>query len=284
MTSSDVNPPVQTIAIREVLEAAKSTGIKEIYVWILNHLSKCLIRQAEQEVAAKQDSAFPLAQVVSWLLLGGHEELGNVLMSRLVKKCCWCVGFVPAREPVSMVHFSDRQRCGSDLTRLLWQAQDDASYAKQLGRKSPDEATGAFTSRLCGIFAFYAAILQVEPTQSPGEVSQTIALERIPSHFRNVAMWKWTTRALLSPVINQNIAPSLWSTFLEVAGAAFQQAYGRQASKVFFLLLEDGIKGKKAKWVASADCESSTIRLSLVLEQWQKEGRIQQARGARMEA
>ena len=89
------------MAIDEVLSAARATNIAEIYFWILNHLSKCLIRQAEQEVAAKQSAAFPLAQTVSWLLLMGHEELGNVLMSRLVKKCCWCLGYLPPREKVS---------------------------------------------------------------------------------------------------------------------------------------------------------------------------------------
>lgn len=72
----------------------------EIYVWVLNHLSKCLIRQAEQEVAAKQDTAFPLARVVVWLMLLGHGELGEVLMARLNKKCPWTVGYLPGRKKV----------------------------------------------------------------------------------------------------------------------------------------------------------------------------------------
>lgn len=91
-----------TQSIANVLAQAKdaaSTG--EIYTWILNHLSKCLIRQAEQEVASKQDTAFPLARVVVWLLLLGHEEFGNVLMARLTKKCCWCLPYCPGKKAVS---------------------------------------------------------------------------------------------------------------------------------------------------------------------------------------
>ena len=94
-------PCLQTTAICGVLDAARSTGVAEIYTWILNHLSKCLIRQAEQEVAAKQDTAWPLARVALWVMLEGHAEFGEVLMCRLVKKCCWCIGFVPDRSSVS---------------------------------------------------------------------------------------------------------------------------------------------------------------------------------------
>lgn len=88
-----------------LLNEAKSAGPdpqrKEIYTWVLNHLSKCLIRQAEQEVAVKLDTAFPLARVVCWLIMMGHQELGDVLMARLIKKSCWCLGFVPGQTSVS---------------------------------------------------------------------------------------------------------------------------------------------------------------------------------------
>jgi len=60
-----------------------------------------LIRQSEQEVSVKQDTAFPLARVVRWLIDGGHEKLGEILMARLVKKCPWVLGFCPERKEVS---------------------------------------------------------------------------------------------------------------------------------------------------------------------------------------
>lgn len=83
------------------MQARGATTSGEIYTWILNHLSKCLIRQAEQEVAAKQDMAFPLARIVVGLLLEGHEQLGDILMARLVKKCCWCLPHCPGKKVVS---------------------------------------------------------------------------------------------------------------------------------------------------------------------------------------
>lgn len=96
---------MQTVAIAEILSAARNvstpSGQSEVYVWILNHLSKCLIRQAEQEVAVKQDTAFPLSRVVRWLIDGGHEKLAEVLMARLVKKCPWVLAFCPERKAVS---------------------------------------------------------------------------------------------------------------------------------------------------------------------------------------
>lgn len=49
----------------------------------------------------KQDTAFPLARVVRWLIDGGHEKLGEILMARLVKKCPWVLGFCPERKEVS---------------------------------------------------------------------------------------------------------------------------------------------------------------------------------------
>lgn len=107
--ASPVNPRLtgvlstQTSTISSLLKEAQaaSSPNQEIYQWVLNHLSKCLIRQAEQEVAVKVDTAYPLARVVIWLLLDGHEKLGEILMARLVKKSCWCLGYVPEKRPVS---------------------------------------------------------------------------------------------------------------------------------------------------------------------------------------
>lgn len=76
-----------TSLISTLLNEAKAAPApnQEIYLWVLNHLSKCLIRQAEQEVSVKIDTAYPLARLVLWLLLEGHKELGDMLMARLVK-------------------------------------------------------------------------------------------------------------------------------------------------------------------------------------------------------
>lgn len=105
----------QTQSIGDVLSQARGASRGgEIYTWILNHLAKCLIRQAEQETAAKQDTAFPLARVVVWLLLDGHAELGDVLMARLNKKCCWCLAFCPPKKAVSRIGNRNEEFAGSD--------------------------------------------------------------------------------------------------------------------------------------------------------------------------
>ncbi|KDN37806.1 hypothetical protein K437DRAFT_270753 [Tilletiaria anomala UBC 951] len=253
---------VVRIAILEVLNAAKGTGAKDIYIWILNHLSKCLIRQAEQEVAVNQSAAFPLAQVVSWLLLEDHVELGTVLMSRLVKKCCWCLPYLPLPSP----------------------GQDDQSYLKQIGRKDREESQNNYVSRMCGIFAFYMAVLQTKPTSPPSSfaIGAAPAVERIPEHFRSFALWRWQAQSLQPPLVHQSLTPNLWSTFFDIAGATAQRLYGRQAAKVWLLLFTEGIRAKRAKWSTCEDATAATARLTLLLEQWQREGSFKEAKGSQM--
>jgi nucleoporin GLE1 len=71
------------------------------YCYLLSHLSKALIKQAEHEIAANTDAAFPLGRIVVGLLLRGHAAFGEVLFARLVKKCPWVVPYYPSRQPVS---------------------------------------------------------------------------------------------------------------------------------------------------------------------------------------
>lgn len=79
------------------------------YAYMLSHFSKALIKQAESEVSAKAEAAFPLARVVAGLLLRGHGALGEVLFARLVKKCPWVVPFYPNKQPVSL-NFAGAER------------------------------------------------------------------------------------------------------------------------------------------------------------------------------
>ena len=71
------------------------------YAYLLSHLSKALIKQAESEVSAKAEAAFPLARVVLGLILRGHAALSDILFARFVKKCPWVVPFYPNKQPVS---------------------------------------------------------------------------------------------------------------------------------------------------------------------------------------
>jgi len=99
-------PSLQTSEISLILHSAQAAS-PEIYIWILNHLSKILIKQAETEVTAKPSAAFPLARMVVGLMRMGHAEgVGKVLFARMVKKCPWVVPFYPARKEVSSDYYS----------------------------------------------------------------------------------------------------------------------------------------------------------------------------------
>lgn len=263
-----------TQAIAAVLDAAKqaaASGGGDVYTWILNHLSKCLIRQAEQEVAAKQDTAYPLARVVVWLVLLGHVELADVLMARLCKKCPWIVPVWPGR--------------GKDM--------DEAAYRKVMGYKS-DETTENYSNRMSGITAFYFAILQTVPSPPPG--ASTLEVDKIPQHLRSTTLWRWSVRALTpssAPVafLDHPMCPSIWSVFIEIAGTQALKLYGKQMRKLFTLLLEQGVQGKRAGWLQHAEdkpyVKASTVRLELLLIDWKGspgQGVIQNAtKGVEME-
>ncbi|SPC60715.1 related to GLE1 - RNA export mediator [Ustilago sp. UG-2017b] len=243
-----------TQAIASVLDAAKqaaATGSGDVYTWILNHLSKCLIRQAEQEVAAKQDTAYPLARVVVWLILLGHVELGDVLMARLCKKCPWVIPAWPGRR----------------------KEMDEATYRKVMGYKSADETTENYSNRMNGISAFYFAILQTVPSAPPG--ASTLDLERIPVHLRSTTLWRWSVRALTPSMagvafLDHPMCPSTWAVFIEIAGTYALKLYGKQMRKVFELLLRDGLQGKKAGWLQQDKpyVKAATVRLELLLTDW----------------
>lgn len=267
-----------TQAIATVLDAAKqaaASGGGDVYTWILNHLSKCLIRQAEQEVAAKQDTAYPLARVVVWLVLLGHVELADVLMARLCKKCPWAIPAWPART--------------NDM--------DEAAYRKVMGYKSSEETTENYSNRMNGITAFYFAILQTVPTPPPG--SSSLDIEKIPLHLRSTTLWRWSVRALTPSAstaggafLDHPMCPSIWSVFIEIAGPYAIRLYGRQIRKVFSLLLTQGLQGKKAGWLQHSEdkpyVKAATVRLELLLTDWSNspgQSTIQNAtKGVEMEA
>lgn len=244
--------------IGEVMTQAKGASpTGEIYTWILNHLSKCLIRQAEQEVAAKQDTAFPLARVVQWLLLEGHSELGDVLMARLTKKCCWCIGYCPVKKA----------------------DQDEKMYAKILGKASVDESTLQYTSRMSGIIAMYFAICQTSPSKPPS--NQEMDLSRIPSHFRLRALWSWQARMISPNMMEHSITPALFSVLIEIAGPILLLGYGKQISKMWKLIRLEGIQNGKAGFTKQQTANSARVRLELLLDEWIKTGKIEGATGGR---
>ncbi|MCO5562938.1 hypothetical protein L7F22_016574 [Adiantum nelumboides] len=258
LTNSRVEIVRITQAIGDVMTQAKGASPGgEIYTWILNHLSKCLIRQAEQEVAAKQDTAFPLARVVQWLLLEGHVELGDVLMARLAKKCCWIISYCPPKKA----------------------DQDEKTYAKILGKADVDESSLQYTSRMSGIIAMYFAICQTSPSKPPS--NQEVDLSRIPSHFRLRALWAWQARMVSPRMMEHTITPALFSVLIEVAGPVVLTGFGKQTSKLWKLIRIEGLQNGKAGFTKQQSANSARVRLELLLDEWIKTGKVEGATGGR---
>lgn len=180
------------------------------YMYTLSHLSKCLIRQSENEVSAKPEAAYPLAKVVVGLLLRGHAALGEILMARLVKKCCWVVPFYPPRE----------------------EGQDDAEYRKSVGQKQGSaESDVQYASRMGAILTLYFAICSVNlvslfPTlpRQPSSPQELEAL--IPPALRISAAWSWLAGIVRPPLAGLDPTPQLITTALETMGQDLVDYYG----------------------------------------------------------
>jgi nucleoporin GLE1 len=104
--TQDIHQDLCSVLNRQVSAAEPVLFSRELpiaYLYLLSHISKALLHQAENEVLAKSEAAFPLAKLVTGLMLRGHAALGEILISRFVKKCPWVLPFYPARREVSLV-------------------------------------------------------------------------------------------------------------------------------------------------------------------------------------
>ncbi|KAK4684420.1 nucleoporin GLE1, partial [Tremellales sp. Uapishka_1] len=204
------------------------------YSYLLSHLAKALIKQAEAEVNAKPDAAFPLARIVVGLLLRGHAAFGKVLFAR--------------------------------------QTQSREDYEKSTGRGS-DESLSDYISRMAGITTLYFAILQVRlssliPTiPVPPTPSQLVDL--IPPVFRLPSAWKWLSYSLRDPLPSLPPIAHLVAVCMDILGPDLVRTYGRgQMAKIVEAIAKQGLEGEKIK----GDSEASKMRLGLMVENWRKGG------------
>lgn len=182
----------------------KSSQPSKQYLYTLSHLSKCLIRQTENEVSANAQAAFPLAKVVVGLLLRGHRMLGGVLMARLVKKCCWVIPYYPAKEA----------------------SQTDVEYRKSVGQKEGSgESDVQYASRMSAILTLYLAICTVDLSLLlPHPLPNLEAL--IPPNFRITAVWSWLAAIVRKPLAGLDPTPQFIYTALETVGDDLVRTYG----------------------------------------------------------
>ncbi|TIB34261.1 hypothetical protein E3P84_01867 [Wallemia ichthyophaga] len=220
------------------------------YTWLLNHLSKCLLRQAETEVSAKSSTAFPLARLVMSLSLNEHPRLAEILMGRMVKKACWTIPYYPTK---------------SD-------GENEEAYKRRVGRKNASETTVQYNDRMSGILALYFAILQTRVStdnlvlsgDQARNATQDDLVSRIPPQFRFGMCWTWLAHALRPPLPTLATIPQLLATFFEILGQPWQIAFGEQARKVL-RLLKTVIDDDNA-WASNS--EANLTRIRLLLDKW----------------
>ncbi|OCF30767.1 hypothetical protein I316_07574 [Kwoniella heveanensis BCC8398] len=227
------------------------------YAYLLSHLSKALIKQAESEVNAKPDAAFPLARIIVGLLLRGHAALGEVLFARFVKKCPWAIPYYPKRQP----------------------NQPREEFEKSTGRGS-DESVADYISRMAGICTLYFAVLQTPiasliPTISappPGKAELEILIQPI---WRFPSSWTWLSLALKDPMPGLPPTAHLVSAWIEIIAHEAVRVFGRgQMGKVWDAIEGEGLAGGLIK----GDSEAARQRLGSLLEKLRK-GQVEVPQG-----
>ncbi|KAJ3089693.1 Nuclear pore complex nucleoporin component [Quaeritorhiza haematococci] len=135
-----------------------------------------------------------------------------------------------------------------DYTAKMFVGESDDDWRKKARYKKKDddnfETEIQYNERMCGILAFYAAIVQLEDGNNV--------------HGMKYA-WIWFARILnLTP---RRITAQLIYTFLEIAGHAFVQTYQTQARKLLMFIFEQYIPKMHQKSTSTA------TRLKLFLEE-----------------
>ncbi|KAL1407320.1 Nuclear pore complex nucleoporin component [Vanrija albida] len=221
------------------------------YGYLLSHLSKTLIKQAENEVSAKAAAGFPLARIVLGLVLRGHGAFSQVLFARLVKKCPWVVPFLPSRA----------------------ENQPREEYEKSTGRLA-EESLGEYISRMSGISTLYFAILQTPigtliPTVNAQPTPQQLSA-LIPAELRLPATWTWLASILRPSLSVQKPVAHLIALLLDTDGSEMVRIFG--AGQVGKLL--DAVRAALDAGKIPGDSDASQARLRLLLEGWQQRHRL----------
>nr|ODN93668.1 hypothetical protein L204_04851 [Cryptococcus depauperatus CBS 7855] len=219
------------------------------YVYLVSHLSKVLIKQAESEITSKAASAFPLAKVVVGLMFRGHAAVGEVVYARLVKKCPWVVPFYPAKQP-------DQPR---------------EEYEKSTGR-ALDESMFDYISRMSSICTLYFAILQtplvplLPTTGMPLPTPQQLEI-LFPPFMRLSYAWTWLALALRDPMPASQAIATLVATWIEIALPQVVSVYGiGQTNKLREVIEREGIQAEKIK----GDGGMARDKLGFLLTNWEK--------------
>ena len=146
----------------------------------------------------------------------------------------------------------------------------DADYRKALGYQpeASGETSVQFIDRVIGMITLYAAVLQTPPlTPDPSTT---------PYPFQFPRLWTWLARMMSNEVLlRDRAAPQLIFAVVETTGNSLQFAYGKQITKLRRGLrnrcLMDGALGEA---VGGKEGKAPRMRLGLMLEKWESEGKI----------
>lgn len=237
------------------------------YYYLLSHAAKALIKQAENEVSAKPEAAFPLARIILSIMLQGHAAFGTVLFARLVKKSPWVVPYWPTRSTVSPA-------CSNANDK----GQSREEYEKSTGR-ALDESTSDYIRRMSGITRMYFAVLAlplaplVQALNARPTPQQLQALLADP--WRLPAAWSWAAGALRAPMPKYPPTAHLLLVHIEMLGSALLALYGRKQVGKLLAAVREGVQGGAIK----GDTPASRATLLLRVEEWEKTGSLPPPKG-----
>lgn len=152
------------------------------------------LEQAETQVSLHAPSAFPLAQVVTEMMVV-IPAVKNVFMALLITRCPYIIPRYPPRLPGQ----SDRDHRASLGYRLLGTGEL--------------EAEAAYTERMAGLVVLYAAVIQGQPFKKAAK-----------NPFDLDFAWIWL--AALLNMKPRAITPYVVASFLETAGYRMSLKYG----------------------------------------------------------
>ncbi|KAG8912938.1 hypothetical protein FRC01_004824, partial [Tulasnella sp. 417] len=217
----------------------------QLYLAILSSLGKAFLLQAETEITAKKDTAFPLARLILKIIDLGHPMLAEAFMARM--------------------------------------GQSDDEFRKALGHNPNDNAQD-FTNRLVGILTLYAAILQTPLGPSRPVFGQAPQPPPFPPYyFQLPRLWTLIARIASTPaLIHDRSASLVLVAVIDTAGDRLLQTYGKQVVKLVKTIgarcSQDGLVGVGEEMLvggkAGKEGRPDRARLGLLLEKWMKEGKV----------
>ncbi|KAG9016023.1 hypothetical protein FRB90_003815 [Tulasnella sp. 427] len=235
---------------------------QQLYLALLSSLAKAFLLQAETEITAKKDTAFPLARLVLKIIDLGHPMLADAFMARMVGRTGgWSLGAVVTREP----------------------GQSDEEFRKAHGHNPNDNAQD-FMNRLVGIITLYAAILQTPLGASRPVFGQAPQPPPFPPYcFQLPRLWTLLARIASTPaLIHDRSASLVLVALINTAGDRLMQVYGKQVVKLVKTIgarcHQDGPVGVNEDMLvggkAGKEGRPDRARLGLLLEKWMKEGKV----------